>query len=128
MSEDKLNTSAKFSGTVANCYDSHVHWQATGALYRRLPLTTNQGEWITGFGWNQVSTDNPVNAGGTGNVTEPHEILDREFGDCPVFFIRIDGHAAWVNKAALSRAGLWRKNPVAPPGPAPLQPPELSAP
>ncbi len=118
MDEKNLELNSKFSGTLTNCYDSHVHWQATGTYHRRLPQYTHQGEWITGFGWDQptVNEISSREVGATPPGKTPHEILDREFGDHPVFFVRIDGHAAWVNQAGLARAGLWQKNPVAPLG------------
>ncbi len=131
----------KFSGTIANCYDSHVHWQATGTFRRHLQLhdlfgapmqieqqlqniwkthqASNQNssahdrEWITGFGWDQHRFQT---AGTDGDALFTHESLDRVFGARPVFFIRIDGHAAWVNRAALEQAGLWQKRPVGPTG------------
>ena len=128
----------KFSGTIINCYDSHVHWQATGTFRRHLRLhdlhgTSNEvvmqlrqifesagvngsgsGEWITGFGWDQHRFT--TTGYGHASIDFTHEILDRVFGERPAFFIRIDGHAALVNRSALERAGLWRKNPVAPAG------------
>lgn len=54
------------------------------------------GDWLLGRGWDQ--NDWPVQA-------FPSRVdLDLEFPDRPVFLRRIDGHAAWVNSAALAMA------------------------
>lgn len=58
----------------------------------------NDREWIVGRGWDQNDWD----------VKEyPNKnILDSLFPDRPVFLNRVDGHAAWVNSAALEVAGI----------------------
>lgn len=111
-----------FSGRITNCFDSHVHWLATGEIAERLSLHTLKsaedvkslktnshqfrGPWLLGFGWNDNAWSMP-----------PHRrILDEVFGDTPVSFIRTDGHAQWVNTAALQMAGLLEKNISDPPG------------
>lgn len=61
------------------------------------------GEWIRGHGWNQVlwaSRAFPNRAG-----------LDAVTGDRPAAFSRVDGHALWVNSAALRAAGIDRSTP-----------------
>lgn len=58
---------------------------------------TNQ-EWYVGMGWNQELWDIPV--------FPDKNILDRYFPNNPVYLSRADGHAAWVNSAALSIAGI----------------------
>lgn len=94
-----------------NCYDSHVHWQATGEHTERLTLKHLKGpgdvaaleiqpqhvrgEWLVGWGWDQ-------------NHWTPAEFptaaqLDRVFPSRPVAFTRADGHAMWVNSEALKR-------------------------
>lgn len=95
------------------CFDSHVHWPATGESGTRLRLenlrapgetkdlslerTHGRGEWILGFGWD----DNLW-------AEKPHRrFLDQRFESQPVAFTRCDGHALWVNTEALKRAGLW---------------------
>jgi len=54
--------------------------------------------WVTGFGWNQEAWRQP---------TLPSiELLSAAVPDVPVALARSDGHALWVNRAALARAGL----------------------
>lgn len=65
------------------------------------------GEWIEGQGWDQ-------------NLWTPkefpgHAALDAAAPQNPVALSRIDGHALWVNAAALKAAGITRATP-APPG------------
>jgi predicted amidohydrolase YtcJ len=98
---------------IEACYDSHVHWAATGEFNGRLrldhlrapsdvaALTTEhahfRGDWLLGFGWD----DNKW-------TERPHrKFLDDKFPGVPVAFSRCDGHALWVNSEALKRAGLW---------------------
>ncbi|HEX4924013.1 MAG TPA: amidohydrolase family protein [Bdellovibrionales bacterium] len=99
------------SRILFNCYDSHVHWQATGEHTERLTLKHlksaedlaqlapqphhYRGDWLTGWGWDQ-------------NQWTPPEFptaaqLDRFFPDSPVAFTRADGHAMWINSEALRR-------------------------
>ena len=56
------------------------------------------GTWITGRGWDQNDWE----------VKEfpDRTMLDKLFPQTPVFLRRIDGHAAWVNSAALEIAGV----------------------
>jgi predicted amidohydrolase YtcJ len=114
-----------FSERVTNCYDSHVHWLATGELSGQLKLHDLKspsdvkslkvqpqhfrGEWLLGFGWNQ---------NGWAKSEFPHRSeLDEAFGpDVPVAFARADGHAHWVSTAALKRAGLFDQPVSDPPG------------
>jgi predicted amidohydrolase YtcJ len=101
---------------IEACFDSHVHWAATGEFAQRLNLdhlTSAEdikslrpekhhfrGEWLTGFGWD----DNKW-------ALKPNrKILDDWFPSTPVCLTRIDGHTLWVNTAALRLAGL-DKNP-----------------
>jgi predicted amidohydrolase YtcJ len=94
------------------CYDSHVHWAATGEFIQQLRLGDLaspgdilsvrpekqhfRGEWLTGFGWD----DNKWNA-------KPSRAeLDQWFPNSPVALSRCDGHALWCNTEALKRAGL----------------------
>jgi predicted amidohydrolase YtcJ len=57
---------------------------------------TPAGGWILGSGWNQA-------AWGTQAMPGPG-LLDSASGGHPVFLARSDGHAGWVNTAALQRA------------------------
>ncbi|MFT5430731.1 MAG: putative amidohydrolase YtcJ [Myxococcota bacterium] len=54
--------------------------------------------WISGRGWDQ-------------NLWKlkkfpTHEALSQAFGDRPVSLTRVDGHAIWVNRAAMAKAGV----------------------
>lgn len=55
-------------------------------------------KWVLGRGWNQVLWPKKDFPG--------RESLDAISGDKPVVLIRIDGHALWVNSAALALAGI----------------------
>jgi predicted amidohydrolase YtcJ len=101
------------------CFDSHVHWPATGEFSQRLqlsPLTSpddilkvpiqdsyRRGEWILGFGWDEAKwTEAPTRA-----------VLDKWCPDRPVALSRCDGHALWVNTYALKLCQLERAFEVA---------------
>lgn len=64
----------------------------------------NPSEWVTGRSWDQ--NDWEVKAFPT------KEILDEAFPNTPVSLRRVDGHAAWVNSAALKLAGITAKTKV----------------
>ncbi len=97
---------------IDSCFDSHVHWAATGEFVQRLQLNSlsspekilelkpssqhYRGEWLIGFGWDDTLWENkPTRA-----------VLDRWFPDTPVALSRCDGHVLWCNSEALKRAGL----------------------
>jgi len=94
--------------------DAHCHFLWQGRMLNEVNLVgtksvdeiaerlkeaePNRGEWITGRGWDQNDWD---------KKTYPnHEVLDSLFPDTPVYLVRIDGHAAWVNQTALELAGI----------------------
>ncbi len=95
--------------------DSHVHPPMAGLARIRCELHGLHGldtylaavatytadnpdvDWITGGGWSLA--DFP------GGLPR-REDLDRVCPDRPVFFPNRDGHDAWVNSAALARAGI----------------------
>lgn len=99
---------------VSNCYDSHVHWLATGQvatswrlhhLKSALDISREtlkpsyfRGEWLVGFGWdNNLWPESEF----------PHRsALDKLFPNFPVALSRADGHAVWVNSVALQRLGM----------------------
>ena len=64
-------------------------------------------QWILGGGWNQVDW-------GLGRFPTAAE-LDAVVGDRPVALDRIDGHAVWLNSAAMKAAGI-TPDTKAPPG------------
>ncbi len=101
---------------IEACFDSHVHWAATGEFAAKLRLESlsspalveqlqiekhhQRGEWLTGFGWDENKWSE-----------KPHRrFLDQKFGAQPVAFSRCDAHALWVNTEALQRAGLWTQS------------------
>jgi predicted amidohydrolase YtcJ len=67
------------------------------------PAAAFQGEWLMGRGWDQ--NDWP------GQQFPTRASLDAVLPETPVFLKRIDGHAVWVNSAALKRAGITAKTP-----------------
>ncbi len=69
------------------------------ALERVAEFAQRQGEgWLLGRGWNQVLWP--------GKAFPSRTALDRVTGDRPAAFNRVDGHALWVNTAALRAAGI----------------------
>ncbi|MGZ3775512.1 MAG: amidohydrolase [Pseudobdellovibrionaceae bacterium] len=98
---------------ISRLYDSHTHLLATGEFSSGLhlgsltkaedlsgmPLNNPsyfRGEWLIGFGWNEVSWPTP-----------PHKkILDQIFPETPVYFARADGHRSWLNSRALQLLGI----------------------
>lgn len=54
--------------------------------------------WVTGFGWSQDGWGTPV--------LPTTDALSEALPDTPAAMARTDGHALWVNRAALVRAGL----------------------
>lgn len=57
-----------------------------------------RGSWLVGMGWNQELWKD--------NRLPTKELLDYYFPTIPVFFTRVDGHAAWVNSVALRLCGI----------------------
>ena len=52
--------------------------------------------WLTGRGWDQTRWE--------GREFPSAAELDEAFPDRPVYLVRVDGHAAWVNSAAMEHA------------------------
>lgn len=76
--------------------------QAATLVAQRVKRSES-GQWVRGRGWDQnlwVSKRFPTK-----------EILDRVSPDNPVYLVRIDGHAAWVNKKAMDVAGITTETP-----------------
>lgn len=113
---------------VPGLQDAHAHLQGMGwaltvtrlrgarspaEIVERLRAAgpeSRQGDWLIGRGWDQ-------NAWSPEHRTFPHRrVLDEAFPHTPVFLSRVDGHAAWVNGAALRRAHLTRDTPDPPGG------------
>lgn len=60
-------------------------------------------EWVLGRGWNQELWPN--------NDFPTRQDLDSVINDRPVFLVRVDAHAAWVNTQALELAGITNDTP-----------------
>ncbi len=102
---------------IEACFDSHVHWQASGEFSERLKLDSLTGpeqipnlqperhhfraEWLLGFGWDDSKWE-----------AAPHrKFIDKRFPNTPVALQRCDGHAMWLNTEALQRIGLMSAPP-----------------
>ncbi len=102
---------------LQNAYDSHVHWEGTGAKETALDLSHlkspedilkikpqsshNRGTWLVGYNWDQSHWQIKTN---------PHrKTLDQFPYEGPILFHRADRHAAWVNTEALKIAGFYKK-------------------
>lgn len=95
--------------------EGHAHVGGLGALSRKVDLTglgslpealgrirqwatAHHEGWLLGRGWDQNRWP---------TRTFPRALdLDALTGSRPVFLQRVDGHAAWVNSAALAMAGI----------------------
>ncbi|MFH1573326.1 MAG: amidohydrolase, partial [Acidobacteriota bacterium] len=75
---------------------------------RNRAATLPPGAWIMGKGWSQ-------GAWGEGRLPT-HNVLTRAAPRHPVFLARVDGHAGWVNRAALQAAGITAETPDPPGG------------
>ncbi|HAK55602.1 MAG: amidohydrolase [Vicinamibacterales bacterium] len=105
---------------IPGMIDAHVHFTRLGrqqqilntrgltkeeivAEVDRRAAAAQPGDWIEGRGWDQ-------------NTWEVREFptaadLDAVSPDNPVYLGRVDGHAAWVNSAALAAGGITRDTP-----------------
>jgi len=79
-------------------------------LAKTAPPASHEGEWLVGRGWDQ-------NTWPKGRRDFPtRQQLDALFPSTPVYFTRVDGHAAWVNTEALRRSGVGATTPDPPGG------------
>ncbi len=99
---------------VPGFIDAHAHLMGLGLSRLRADLTGTrsveeilerlrefarqlpEGAWLLGRGWDQ--NDWPVKEFPT------RQMLDEVFPERPVWLVRIDGHAAWANTAAIRKA------------------------
>jgi predicted amidohydrolase YtcJ len=66
--------------------------------------TTAQGQWIQGAGWDEtVWPDQKL---------PTRQDIDAVTGDHPAVFVRVDGHIAVANSAALKAAGITKSTPA----------------
>ncbi len=78
--------------------DEAVSEEEAAAIVDRKAGAIPAGQWIRGRGWDENSW--PKKSFPT------HASLDIVTSDKPVFLIRIDGHACWVNQKALAIANI----------------------
>lgn len=101
--------------------DAHAHLYNLGFFLSRVDLrgTTSaqecierareaeaalaEGAWLRGRSWDQNDWDD--------KEFPTRQMLDAAFGDRPVYFERVDGHAGWASTAALRRAGIDANTP-----------------
>jgi len=106
--------------------DAHAHLLGLGRLLTELDLRGTRSEpealdrvqeaaaaappgaWLLGRGWDQ-------NQWPAARFPDRHG-LDARAPDRPVFLVRVDGHAAWVNGRALAAAGIGPATPDPPGG------------
>ncbi len=72
-----------------------LHSLKSASAVREIKIQPShyRSHWLVGFGWNHnqwLPSEFP-----------DHRILDDVFGKTPVFFSRVDGHASWLNSAAI---------------------------
>lgn len=100
--------------------DAHAHLMGLGKFLAQLDLigtaspsailqvvrekqkTTPKGKWIQGRGWDQ-------NAWGAQQFPTWRDLAGAD--DNPVYLRRVDGHAAWINRAAMQVCGITRDTP-----------------
>ncbi len=109
-----VNLEGKF--VMPGFIESHAHFYSLGQSLLQLNLVGTSsaeqiaemvgneaaklpdGQWIMGRGWDQ--NDWPV------KKFPDAAVLDKASPENPVYLRRIDGHAVWVNSAALKLAGI----------------------
>lgn len=105
--------------------DAHLHLEGIGIALSNLNVSGKSldqirdlireqlprkpaGQWIRGRGWDQNLW--------TGKSFPNHYDLDIIAPNCPVYLVRVDGHAVWVNKVVLDLAGITSSTPDPPGG------------
>jgi predicted amidohydrolase YtcJ len=101
--------------------DAHLHVEETGVALMNVDLTGRNsvkeiqglieaeaarkskaaGGWVRGWGWDQNRWDV--------KRMPRHEDLDSVSGSVPVYLVRVDGHAVWVNASVIELAGITKK-------------------
>ncbi len=81
--------------------------QASAESVAAFAQSNPNQQWVMGRGWNQVLWDS--------NAFPTKNSLDEVVADKPVYLVRVDAHAAWVNSKALALAGI-TKDTIDPPG------------
>jgi predicted amidohydrolase YtcJ len=101
--------------------DAHVHLGNAGRIKLAVNLTGSTslaemlrrvsaaaavapaGEWLQGGGWDHTLWDN--------KTLPTRQDLDKVTGGHPAFFVRVDGHIAVANSAALALSGVTKRTP-----------------
>jgi predicted amidohydrolase YtcJ len=101
--------------------DAHVHLGDAGRIKLAVDLTGSTslaemlrrvsaaaaaapaGEWLLGGGWDHTLWDN--------KTLPTRQDLDTVSGSHPAFFVRVDGHIAVANSAALALSGVTNQTP-----------------
>ncbi len=101
--------------------DAHLHLAAGGLQLVEVDLvgvnslaemqqriaehakTTPPGDWIVGRGWDHTLW--------TGEQLPTRQEMDRVTSGHPAIFVRVDGHIAVANTAALKAAAMWANGP-----------------
>jgi len=108
---------------VPGLVDAHAHIAGLGAQSELLQLgdaedifdlcarveshlVTFKGAWLLGRGWDQSKWTGPRRT-----LPSSPRMLDQVTRELPSFLVRVDGHAAWANSAALARAGIVASTP-----------------
>jgi len=95
------------AGLEVSCADAPSA-EACAARAAARARAAPPGAWIRGRGWDQNRW--------SGAAFPTRAALSRAVPDRPAVLVRVDGHAAWVNDAALAAAGVGRDTPDPPGG------------
>jgi len=119
-SKEKIDAYGKF--VYPGLYDAHCHFLGYGinketycdlsdctspedAVSLLLDFAkTHSNPWLLGRGWNQNNWP--------GGEFPSKNTLDKHFPNTPVYLVRVDGHAAWVNSTAMNIAGINEKTQI----------------
>jgi predicted amidohydrolase YtcJ len=100
------------SKTILNLREAR-NWDDIVAMVAAAAREAKPGEWIAGRGWHQEKWDRRPEPNVRGFPLE--ETLSRVSPNNPVLLTHVSGHAVFVNRAALARAGVTRAT-ADPPG------------
>src|SRR5689334_17112129 len=89
-------------------------WSDIVSQVERAAKQAKPGEWIIGRGWHQSKWSKAPEPNVEGFPT--HESLDKVSPDNPVLLTHASGHAAFVNRQAMTQAGITRDTPNPPGG------------
>ncbi|MGC3999008.1 MAG: amidohydrolase [Anaeromyxobacter sp.] len=95
---------ARLEVACAGAEDAAACAARAAARARTLPA----GRWVRGGGWDQNRWP--------GGAFPDADLLSAAVPGHPAFLTRVDGHAAWVNRAALAAAGIGDGTPDPPGG------------